>query len=82
MKNHLLSGIRRFTTVLLVWAVALPGWAQQRNMITVPAGTQLLVRMVDTVDSSKNTVGSRFTASLEVAGGRQSACLAALDWAH
>lgn len=37
----------------------------QRKMVTVPAGTSLLVRMVDTVDSSKNPVGSRFTASLE-----------------
>jgi hypothetical protein len=38
--------------------------AQQR-MVTVPAGTSLLVRMIDAVDSSKNPVGSRFTASLE-----------------
>ena len=52
-------------------AVAIPGWAQQQ-MVTVPAGTSLLVRMVDSVDSSKNAVGSRFTASLETnlqAGG-------------
>jgi hypothetical protein len=34
-------------------------------MVTVPAGTSLLVRMIDTVDSSKNAVGSRFSASLE-----------------
>jgi hypothetical protein len=45
--------------------IAVPGWAQRKNMVTVPAGTQLLVRMVDAVDSSKNSVGSRFTASLE-----------------
>jgi len=37
----------------------------QRKMVTVPAGTSLLVRMIDTVDSSKNAVGSRFSASLE-----------------
>ena len=37
----------------------------QRKMMTVPAGTSLLVRMIDTVDSSKNAVGSRFSASLE-----------------
>lgn len=37
----------------------------QRKMVTVPAGTSLLVRMIDSVDSSKNTVGSRFSASLE-----------------
>jgi hypothetical protein len=34
-------------------------------MITVPAGTTILVRMLDTVDSSKNPPGSRFTAVLE-----------------
>lgn len=46
--------------------------ARGQRMVTVPAGTQLLVRMIDSVDSSKNAVGSRFTASLEtnlVAGG-------------
>lgn len=45
-------------------ALALPAQGQKK-MVTVPAGTQLLVRMVDSVDSSKNAVGSRFTASLE-----------------
>ncbi len=44
--------------------LVLQAGAQQR-MVTVPAGTSLLVRMIDTVDSSKNPVGSRFTASLE-----------------
>ena len=42
----------------------LPGWAQKK-MVAVPAGTSLLVRMIDPVDSSKNAVGSRFAASLE-----------------
>jgi hypothetical protein len=37
----------------------------QQKMITVPAGTTILVRMLDTVDSSKNPPGSRFTATLE-----------------
>lgn len=48
----------------IVWTMAVPSWAQ-RNMVTVPAGTSLLVRMIDSVDSSKNAVGSRFAASLE-----------------
>ncbi len=39
--------------------------AAQKKMITVPAGTTILVRMLDTVDSSKNSVGSIFTATLE-----------------
>ena len=33
--------------------------------LTVPAGTNLLVRMIDSVDSDKNHVGDRFRASLE-----------------
>jgi len=45
-------------------ALANPIFAQ-RKMVTVPAGTSLLVRMIDTVDSSKNAAGSRFSASLE-----------------
>ena len=33
--------------------------------VTVPAGTRVLVRMIDSVDSEKNKVGDRFRASLE-----------------
>jgi hypothetical protein len=33
--------------------------------INVPAGTRILIRMVDSVDSSKQQVGHRFTANLE-----------------
>ncbi len=35
------------------------------GMISVPAGTPMLVRMIDGVDSSKNHVGDIFRASLE-----------------
>jgi len=43
---------------------SVPAFAQ-KNTVTVPAGTQILVRMLDSVDSSKNPRGSRFTATLE-----------------
>ena len=33
--------------------------------VTVPAGSRILVRMIDSVDSEKNRVGDRFRASLE-----------------
>ncbi len=33
--------------------------------VTVPAGTSLLVRMIDSVDSDKNHVGDKFRASME-----------------
>lgn len=54
------------TAVLWCTGVLAAGPARgQQNMVTVPAGTSLLVRMIDSVDSSKNAVGSQFTASLE-----------------
>jgi hypothetical protein len=62
--NQIRVGTAAALLLLSGMAVVIPGSAQQR-MITVPAGTSLLVRMVDSVDSSKNAVGSRFTASLE-----------------
>jgi len=40
--------------------------AQQKpQRITVPAGTRVLIRMVDSIDSSKQKTGYRFTANLE-----------------
>ena len=35
--------------------------------LTIPAGTRLLVRMIDGVDSKRNRIGDRFRASLETA---------------
>jgi hypothetical protein len=40
-------------------------WPLPQKQITVPAGTRILVRMVDSIDSSKNKVGDKFTATLE-----------------
>lgn len=39
--------------------------AQSSKRVTVPAGTRILVRMVDSVNSSKQKAGYRFTATLE-----------------
>ena len=39
--------------------------AQSKTKITVPAGTRILIRMIDSIDSSKQKTGYRFTASLE-----------------
>lgn len=38
---------------------------QSKKRVTVPAGTRVLVRMVDSIDSSKQKKGYRFTATLE-----------------
>jgi hypothetical protein len=47
-----------------------PSWtaipsAQATSKVTVPAGTRILIRMTDSVDSTKQKTGERFTASLE-----------------
>ena len=39
--------------------------AQSRKKVSVPAGTRILIRTVDPIDSSKQKTGYRFTASLE-----------------
>ncbi len=39
--------------------------AQTKRRITVPAGTRILIRMVDSIDTTKQTKGYRFTATLE-----------------
>lgn len=53
---------------LLVWAIALLAGisaAQPQKKVTIPAGTRILIRMVDSIDSSKQKAGYRFTATLE-----------------
>jgi len=39
--------------------------AADSSKVTVPVGTHILVRMIDSVDSERNKVGDRFRASLE-----------------
>jgi hypothetical protein len=39
--------------------------AQSKQKITVPAGMRILIRMIDSIDSTKQKTGYRFTASLE-----------------
>src|SRR6516162_1262811 len=41
------------------------GAAQSQNRVTVPAGTRILIRTVDSIDSSKQKAGFRFTPTLE-----------------
>ena len=44
---------------------ALTAAAQSTRRVTVPAGTRILIRTIDPIDSSKQKAGYRFTASLE-----------------
>lgn len=39
--------------------------SQSSRGVTVPAGTRVLIRLVDSIDSTKQKTGYRFTASLE-----------------
>ena len=62
------TGIIRAAGLLAVLAPAMAAMsaaAQDTKQVTIPAGTRLLVRMVDSVDSSKQRAGYRFTANLE-----------------
>lgn len=52
-------------TILVGLGTAITAAAQRATRVTVPAGTRILVRMVDSVDSSKQKAGDRFTANLE-----------------
>jgi hypothetical protein len=45
-------------------AMAIPAAAQSK-FINVPAGTRILIRMIDSIDSSKQKAGFKFTATLE-----------------
>src|SRR5262249_18236625 len=59
---------RMLGPVLLATLVMTSGLAPgqtTRTKIEVPVGTRILVRMVDSLDSSKQQAGYRFTASLE-----------------
>src|SRR5215471_1008520 len=55
----------RAVTILAGVAIAASAAGQSTKRVTVPAGTRILIRTIDPVDSSKNKAGYRFTASLE-----------------
>jgi len=54
-------------TLLLVLATAFQASSSPQNVkrITVPAGTRILIRMIDSIDTTKQKAGFKFTASLE-----------------
>ena len=50
----------------MIWAgLASAATAQNARRVTVPAGTRILIRTIDSIDSSKQKAGFRFTAELE-----------------
>jgi len=61
----LFAGLALTVALPAITAVAAPPMPQSSTKVTVPAGTRILIRMVDSVNSEKQQVGYRFTASLE-----------------
>jgi hypothetical protein len=64
MRNKII----RTATLLVGLATAMTvmtAVAQNANRVTVPAGTRILIRMGDSIDSTKQKAGYRFTSSLE-----------------
>lgn len=59
------SGLCVALLVALVWGMAAAQIEPMPGKVTVPAGTRILIRTVDSVDSKKQKPGYRFTASLE-----------------
>jgi hypothetical protein len=63
MQNSIIRAAIILVAVTIVYGAS--ATAQNTNKVTVPAGTRLLIRTVDALDSSKQKAGYRFTASLE-----------------
>ena len=61
------KGFTWAVTILLVLATAFQASGAPQNVkrITVPAGTRILIRMIDSIDTTKQKTGFKFTASLE-----------------
>jgi hypothetical protein len=65
MRKTLLWTVTLSLAVLASYSDLLSAAAQSKKRITVPAGTRILIRTVDAIDSSKQKTGFRFTATLE-----------------
>lgn len=60
------SIVRAMALLVMLTTMRLLATAQSvSENVTVPAGTRILVRTIDPIDSSKQKAGYRFTASLE-----------------
>jgi hypothetical protein len=65
MRDLKIRGTALVLTAIATLGLAPNSPAQGSKRVTVPAGTRILVRMIDSVDSSKQKAGYRFTAALE-----------------
>ena len=65
MRDMKIRGVALLLTAISTLGLTPLSAAQGSKRVTVPAGTRILVRMIDSVDSSKQKAGFRFTAALE-----------------
>jgi hypothetical protein len=62
----LLMGLMIANPGAVAWTSTFSSYpAPQKKKVTVPAGTRVLIRMVDSIDTAKQKTGYRFTATLE-----------------
>jgi hypothetical protein len=59
------NGMIRAAALLVGLVTTMTAITAAAQKVTVPAGTRILVRMADSIDSSKQKAGFRFTGSLE-----------------
>jgi hypothetical protein len=64
MRNSFIWAASLLMSMMMVHPGPAPA-ASPAKRITVPAGTRILIRTIDAVDSSKHKAGYRFTGSLE-----------------
>lgn len=60
-----MRALRIFLVLLFVAGTASHLTPQNKNKVTVPAGTRILIRTIDPIDTEKQKTGYRFTGSLE-----------------
>jgi hypothetical protein len=65
MRKALFGALTLFLAILAFYPNSSSAPPQTKKRITVPAGTRILIRTVDAIDSSKQKAGLRFTATLE-----------------
>ena len=65
MRKALFVALTLFLAILAFYPNSSSAPPQTKKRITVPAGTRILIRTVDAIDSSKQKTGFRFTATLE-----------------
>src|SRR5215470_3483536 len=63
MRNSFIRAVTIMAAFVIAYAASAAGQSTKR--VTIPAGTRILIRTIDSIDSSKQKTGYRFTASLE-----------------